>query len=240
MTHRNVNSTEIATLLALILLSGCAQEPNYAPVYSHFPEHPQDQEQPRLRGEVKKQPAKTEAPKDKTTPSPKTVVNVPDKPQVLANKSKNKPPTIVASNGNSTSANEKKLTISIDKEKVLKLNFQWPLKGKVVKKFSQSHDKGIEIAGKVGQPVAATEAGKVVYSGQGLLGYGNLLIIKHNDLYLSAYANNSRLLVAEGNSVTKGQVIAEVGQVGTKRPALHFEIRKNGKPIDPMIFLSSK
>jgi len=88
--------------------------------------------------------------------------------------------------------------------------------------------------------VAATEAGKVVYSGQGLLGYGNLLIIKHNDLYLSAYANNSRLLVAEGNSVTKGQVIAEVGQVGNKRPALHFEIRKNGKPIDPMIFLSSK
>jgi len=146
----------------------------------------------------------------------------------------------VASNGNSTSTNEKKLTISIDKEKVLKLNFQWPLKGKVVKKFSQSHDKGIEIAGKVGQPVAATEAGKVVYSGQGLLGYGNLLIIKHNDLYLSAYANNSRLLVAEGNSVTKGQVIAEVGQVGNKRPALHFEIRKNGKPIDPMIFLSSK
>lgn len=239
MTHRNVNSTEIATLLALILLSGCVQEPNYAPVYSHFPEHPQDQDQ-HSSADVKKQPAKTDAPKDKTKTPPKAVVNVPDKPQVLVNKSKNKPVTTAVSNGNSASANEKKLTISIDKEKVLKLNFQWPLKGKVVKKFSQSHDKGIEIAGKVGQPVAATEAGKVVYSGQGLLGYGNLLIIKHNDLYLSAYANNSRLLVAEGNLVAKGQVIAEVGQVGNKRPALHFEIRKNGKPIDPMTFLSSK
>ncbi|MDD2801904.1 MAG: peptidoglycan DD-metalloendopeptidase family protein [Methylococcales bacterium] len=238
MTRHITNSTEIATLLVLILLSGCAQEPNYAPVYSHFPEHSQDQDQ-YSSADVKKQPAKTDIPKDKITP-PKAVANVPDKPQVLAKKSKNKPATTAVSNGNSASSNEKKLTISIDKEKVLKLNFQWPLKGKVVKKFSQSHDKGIEIAGKVGQPVAATEAGKVVYSGQGLLGYGNLLIIKHNDLYLSAYANNSRLLVAEGNSVTKGQVIAEVGQVGTKRPALHFEIRKNGKPIDPMIFLSSK
>jgi lipoprotein NlpD len=138
---------------------------------------------------------------------------------------------------NIRSSSQKKSDISIDNAKVLKLNWQWPIKGKVVKKFSQSNNKGIDIRGQIGQEVEAAESGKVVYSGKGLLGYGNLLIIKHNDLYLSAYANNNRLHVTEGQTVKKGQVIAEVGKAGAKHAALHFEIRKNGKSVNPLIYL---
>jgi len=135
------------------------------------------------------------------------------------------------------SSPQKKPIISIDNGTMLKLNFQWPIKGKVLKSFSQADNKGIDIAGEMGQDVSAAEAGKVVYSGQGLFGYGNLLIIKHNDLYLSAYANNSRLLVAEGYSVEKGELIAKVGQAGSNLTSLHFEIRKNGKPVNPLNLL---
>ncbi len=135
---------------------------------------------------------------------------------------------------------QKKSIISIDNENMLKLNFQWPLKGKILKSFSQADNKGIDIGGERGQDVSAAEAGKVVYSGQGLIGYGNLLIIKHNDLYLSAYANNSRLLVAEGRTVEKGEVIAQVGQAGSNKTSLHFEIRKNGKPVNPLNLLPEK
>ncbi len=130
---------------------------------------------------------------------------------------------IAEKNGSSP---QKKPIISIDNGNMLKLNFQWPIRGKVLKSFSQADNKGIDIAGEMGQDVSAAEAGKVVYSGQGLIGYGNLLIIKHNDLYLSAYANNSRLLVAEGYTVEKGEVIAKVGQAGSNKTSLHFEIRK--------------
>ncbi|MGZ5579849.1 MAG: peptidoglycan DD-metalloendopeptidase family protein [Methylobacter sp.] len=132
---------------------------------------------------------------------------------------------------------QKKSIISIDNGNMLKLSFQWPIKGKILKSFSQADNKGIDIAGEMGQDVSAAEAGKVVYSGQGLIGYGNLLIIKHNDLYLSAYANNSQLLVAEGYTVEKGEIIAKVGQAGSNKTSLHFEIRKNGKPVNPVNFL---
>ena len=132
---------------------------------------------------------------------------------------------------------QKKSIISIDNEVMLKLNFRWPIKGKILKDFSKTDNKGIDLAGELGQDVSAAEAGKVVYSGQGLIGYGKLLIIKHNDLFLSAYANNSRLLVVEGNTVEKGQIIAKVGQAGTNKTALHFEIRKKGKPVNPLNFL---
>ncbi|MEI6334920.1 MAG: peptidoglycan DD-metalloendopeptidase family protein [Methylococcaceae bacterium] len=129
---------------------------------------------------------------------------------------------------------------SIEHEKISGLNFGWPITGKVLKKFSPSRNKGIDIAGKQGQLIKATEAGKVVYDGQGLIGFGKLLIIKHNAIYLSAYTNNSRLLVNEGESVAKGQAIAKVGDVGIKRTSLHFEIRKNGKPINPLKLLPKK
>ncbi len=129
---------------------------------------------------------------------------------------------------------------SIEHEKISTLNFGWPITGKVLKKFSPSHNKGIDIAGKQGQLIKATEAGKVVYEGQGLIGFGKLLIIKHNAIYLSAYTNNSRLLVNEGESVAKGQAIAKAGNVGINRTSLHFEIRKNGKPINPLKLLPKK
>ncbi|NOT13303.1 MAG: peptidoglycan DD-metalloendopeptidase family protein [Methylococcaceae bacterium] len=132
---------------------------------------------------------------------------------------------------------EKKSVISTDNKKMLKLNFGWPIKGRISKNFNQSNNKGIDIAGKIGQKVQAAEAGEIAYSGQGLIGFGNLIIIKHNDLYLSAYGNNSSLLVKEGEQVEKGQVIAEVGKALAKKAALHFEIRKNGKPVNPLILL---
>lgn len=123
-------------------------------------------------------------------------------------------------------------------EKKLKVIWQWPLTGVIAKKFSQSGRKGIDIVAKAGAVVRAAADGKVVYSGAGLVGYGNLLIIKHSEVLLSAYAKNRRLLVREGQNVRKGQVIAEIGVISGQDPVLHFEIRKNGKPVDPMLYLS--
>jgi len=117
----------------------------------------------------------------------------------------------------------------------------WPAKGKLIRKFSIiKGNKGIEIAAKKGQPVKAAAAGLVVYSGHGLRGYGNLIILKHNAEYLSAYAHNSKLLVKEGTWVKAQQKIAEIGKTGTSRDKLHFEIRHAGKPVNPMKYLSKK
>lgn len=132
---------------------------------------------------------------------------------------------------------EKKSIISIDNKKMLKLNFQWPLQGKLSKNFIQTDNKGIDIAGKPGQTVHAAEAGKAVYCGQGLAGFGNLVIIKHDEAYLSAYANNSKIYIKEGQRLEKGQKIGQVGAAGLKKASLHFEIRKNGKPINPLTIL---
>jgi lipoprotein NlpD len=97
--------------------------------------------------------------------------------------------------------------------------------------------KGIDIAGRAGQPVRAAAPGRVVYSGSGLKGYGQLIIINHDRGYLTAYAHNRRLLVQEGEQVRAGQDIAELGDSGTNRAKLHFEIRRNGKPVDPLRYL---
>jgi lipoprotein NlpD len=97
--------------------------------------------------------------------------------------------------------------------------------------------KGVDIAGKIGQPVRAAAPGKVVYSGSGLRGYGKLIIIKHNKTFLSAYAHNSQILVKEGQSVAKGYKIAEMGDSDADQAKLHFEIRKFGKPVDPLKYL---
>ena len=112
----------------------------------------------------------------------------------------------------------------------------WPTEGRVSSHFSKS-TKGMDISGKTGQPVLASAAGKVVYSGTGLRGYGKLIIIKHNNAYLSAYAHNNKLLVKEGQTVSRGQIIAEMGKTDSKLVRLHFEIRKNGKPVDPLKYL---
>jgi lipoprotein NlpD len=118
-----------------------------------------------------------------------------------------------------------------------KVDWGWPLQGKIVAGFSEASNKGLDIAGKSGDPVVASAPGRVVYSGSGLRGYGKLVIIKHNKTYLSAYAHNSVILVKEGQSVVKGQKIAEVGSTDSDRPELHFEIRKLGKPVDPGKYL---
>lgn len=94
--------------------------------------------------------------------------------------------------------------------------------------------------GKLGQPVIAAAGGKVVYSGNGLNGYGNLVIVKHNDTYLSAYAHNRKLLVKEGDMVESGQQIAEIGMINQSTALLHFEIRKQGKPVDPLKYLPKR
>ena len=101
-------------------------------------------------------------------------------------------------------------------------------------------NKGIDISGRLGEPIYAAAAGEVVYAGSGLLGYGNLVIINHNETYLSAYAHNRKILVQEGQPIKIGQKIAEMGRSETSKPMLHFEIRKNGEPVDPMRFLPSR
>lgn len=112
--------------------------------------------------------------------------------------------------------------------------WRWPSSGKVIRGYSSSVHKGIDIAGKRGDGVHAVAAGTVVYSGTGIVGLGELLIIKHNETYLSAYGHNDRLLVAEGQRVSVGQLIAKKGSTGTDAVKLHFEIRREGKPVDPM------
>jgi lipoprotein NlpD len=116
------------------------------------------------------------------------------------------------------------------------IRLSWPAKGKVTGEFNETN-KGIDIAGKVGEPVMAAADGKVVYAGNSLRGYGNLVIVKHDNTYLTAYAHNSKLLVKEGDSVHKGQKIAEMGDTDTNAPKLHFELRVNGKPVNPTPYL---
>lgn len=119
------------------------------------------------------------------------------------------------------------------------LRWQWPVNGKVVSTYKRGDAlrKGIKVAGTEGDSIVAAEGGKVVYSGSGLIGYGRLIIVKHNDKYLSAYAHNRKLLVNQGQQVTKGQKIAELGTSNDGKPLLHFEIRRDGKPVNPLALL---
>ncbi|MCB1734013.1 MAG: peptidoglycan DD-metalloendopeptidase family protein [Chromatiaceae bacterium] len=119
------------------------------------------------------------------------------------------------------------------------LQWHWPVQGRVVSTFRKDDPlrKGVKIAGKAGDPIRAAENGKVVYSGSGLIGYGRLIIVKHNDNFLSAYGHNRKILVAEGDQVTKGQKIAEMGTANNGDALLHFEIRRDGKPVDPVSLL---
>lgn len=122
-----------------------------------------------------------------------------------------------------------------------KMIWEWPAQGRLLYGFGQgANQKGVGIEGRSGQPVLAAAPGKVVYSGSGLRGYGKLIIIKHNASYLSVYAHNSQILVKEGQTVAKGQKIAEIGDTDSDRIALHFEIRRLGKPIDPIQYLPER
>ncbi len=120
------------------------------------------------------------------------------------------------------------------------LSWTWPSDGRVVAQFDEGKNKGIDIAGRAGQQVLAAERGKVMYAGSGIRGYGNLVIVKHSNSLLSAYAHNRSILVKEGQEVRRGQAIAEMGDSDTDTVKLHFEIRQQGKPVDPSKFLPNR
>jgi lipoprotein NlpD len=121
-----------------------------------------------------------------------------------------------------------------------KIDFMWPAKGPVLIGFDGDKNKGLDIGGKAGEPVYAAADGRVVYAGSGLRGYGNLVILKHNNTFLTAYAHNQTILVKEDQNVKKGQKIAEMGSTDASQVALHFEIRRSGKPVNPAQYLPSR
>ncbi len=120
------------------------------------------------------------------------------------------------------------------------INWLWPASGQVASGFEEGRSKGLAIIGKAGDPVLAAADGRVVYAGSGLRGYGNLVIVKHNNTYLTAYAHNQSLLVKEDQAVRRGQKIAEMGSTDAERVQLHFEVRRQGKPIDPTKLLPAR
>lgn len=171
--------------------------------------------------------------------------------QVVVNKSKEVKSNVKSLTPAKTTMPRSKTTTKVVKPvrpitKILRSNksirWIWPAKGKILASFSSQSalNKGVDIAGKLGEPVYSAADGLVVYAGSGLRGYGNLLIIKHNEKYLSAYAHNRKLLVGEGTTVKGGQKIAEIGSSGTNKNKLHFEIRRDGKPVDPTRYLPKR
>lgn len=120
------------------------------------------------------------------------------------------------------------------------IDFLWPASGSLIAGFDEARNKGYDIAGKAGDPILASADGRVVYAGAGLRGYGNLVILKHNNTFLTAYAHNQALLVKEDQAVRKGQKIAEMGSTDADRVKLHFEIRRQGKPVDPSRYLPAR
>ena len=117
------------------------------------------------------------------------------------------------------------------------IDFAWPARGRLLAGFAEPNNKGLDIAGKSGDPVLAAASGRVMYTGTGIRGYGKLIVIKHDNNFNSVYAHNREILVKEGQNVTRGQRIAELGDTDADTPKLHFEIRKSGKPVDPARYL---
>lgn len=188
---------------------------NIAPPYTIFPGQAIELKESSAPVAAKPKPASPA--KAVTTPSAKPSANVAKAPVLTVPKPKPKPTTPAFSSE----------------------SWRWPVHGPLVRRFvasGQAH-KGIDIKGKMGEPVKASRSGVVVYAGSGLVGYGNLLILKHSERYLSAYGHNRRLLVKEGEQVKAGQTIAELGDSGTDSAKLHFEVRVNGKPVDPLKLL---
>jgi lipoprotein NlpD len=129
-------------------------------------------------------------------------------------------------------------TAAIDRDPAAAgLDFTWPAKGTLLSGFAEPSNKGLDIGGKPGDPVVAAAAGQVLYTGTGIRGFGKLIVIRHDNGFSSVYAHNRNILVKEGQSVARGQRIAELGDTDADRPKLHFEIRKDGKPVDPMRYL---
>lgn len=161
--------------------------------------------------------------------------------------------------------NRKNVTKDKKTKSINRINWQWPHLGPILAKYNMnssadgsdgdssrgsnrakrkssgnSLNKGVDITGELGSPIYAAADGEVVYAGSGLLGYGNLVIINHNETYLSAYAHNQRILVKEGQKIKRGRKIAEMGSSDSKQVMLHFEIRRNGEPVDPMRYLPAR
>lgn len=165
----------------------------------------------------------------------------PYRAKVAAKKSQKKAPTPVPAKVNKRVIKQTQSPVVVKSQSVKSgpLVWAWPVKGRVISSFRSGKglNKGIDIAAKLGESVHAAADGEVVYAGSGLRGYGKLLIVKHQNSYLSAYAHNSQLLAKEGQSVKRGQKIAEVGASGTTTVKLHFEIRRDGVPVDPVKYL---
>ncbi len=179
-----------------------------------------------------RQTATTPATKPAATTKPARTASV-TRPAVVASASSVKPRITT-----NTSNRVEKRPVSRQQKSVA---WRWPSEGVIVSGFSPSKGKkGLDIRGKLGQSVIAAASGNVVYSGNGLIGYGNLVIIKHNDTYLSAYGHNRHLLVKEGSTVKQGQKIAEMGDSGKEGVILHFEIRRDGKPVNPLSYLPKR
>ncbi len=168
-----------------------------------------------------------------TSPAP---ANASSAPAPAANAAAVKPPQSAASASNSASPTPANNLVTADTAEEA-VSFQWPTRGNVLAGFDEVKNKGVDIAGKAGDPVLAAADGKVVYAGSGLRGYGNLVIIKHNNTYLTAYAHNQSLLVKEDQAIKRGQKIAEMGNSDADQVKLHFEIRRQGKPVDPAKYL---
>ncbi len=162
---------------------------------------------------------------------------------VPAKKSAPVPSKVVKKSGNPPEKGVKTTAVSVvEKPIAVGGTWRWPLNGKIIRHFSPKDNlsKGIDIQAVEGDPVVSTRAGTVVYAGSQLKGYGNLIIIRHDDEFLSAYAHNREILVKEGQGVGQGERIAEAGSTGTQSPRLHFEIRQWGKPVDPLQLLIKK
>jgi len=183
------------------------------------PDEPSIKEQPKLVKYPYSEAALAQIEKVQETPKsrPKEITRAESKPVAVSP---------AASNGDNDDGEE------------AALDWGMPAQGKLIAGFSESSNrKGIDIAGKLGQPVVASAPGKVVYSGSGLRGYGKLVIIKHNKTFLSAYAHNDQVLVKEGQSIARGQKIATMGKTDADQVKLHFEVRRFGKPVDPAKYL---
>ena len=163
----------------------------------------------------------------------------PKQPHSGSRRSKSIPKSTRQTRTYSKSRRKKSETKKRKNDKKQKTRWRWPVNGRLISTFSARDPgrHGIKIAGKPGQAVVAAASGRVVYAGSGLRGYGMLIIVKHDENFLSAYAHNRKLLVKEATKVRAGQRIAEMGQTGTNRVMLHFEIRHNGKPVNPLYYL---
>ena len=166
-----------------------------------------------------------------TSPTPASAASA---PATATNAAAVRPPASAASPSNSSTPANNLANADSAEETV---SFQWPTRGNLLAGFDEVKNKGIDIAGKAGDPVLAAADGKVVYAGSGLRGYGNLVILKHNNTYLTAYAHNQSLLVKEDQAIKRGQKIAEMGNSDADQVKLHFEIRRQGKPVDPAKYL---